>query len=129
MKRKKWLALLMAAGMLMSLSVTASARSFSFSIPENYIGSMQSTSMCKKMTDSTPYVKADVYTISTYYFLSPTRQSDILATNKIAISDILTHNFTWQTGYGGIGGSYCLSAYPTVMANYDAYATYGTWSE
>lgn len=129
MKRKKWLALLMAAGMLMSLSVTASARSFNFSIPDNYIGSMQSTNLYIKESNSTPYVKANVYTISTYYFLSPTRQSDILATNKIAISDILTHNFDWQTGYGGIGNRYCLSAYPTVQANYDAYAAYGTWSE
>lgn len=122
-------ALGLSIGMMCSVNMTASARTYSLDIPGTFIGSLRSTELFEKTTNDTPYVKPDKNTISTYYFLSPTCLSVTTATNVIPISYIEKKDFTWKEGYGGIGTSYCLSAYPNVTGAYDAYNVSGEWSE
>ena len=123
------IALGLSIGMMCSVNMTAFARSYSLDIPGTYVHSMRSTELCEKTTTSTPYVYPNKNSISTNYFLSPTRMSSTQATNVIPISAIEKKFFTWKTGYGGIGTSYCLSAYPDVTGDYDAYNVSGEWSE
>lgn len=62
------------------------------------------------------------------YFLSPTRKSAVNATDIVPISSAGQRTFTWKSGYGGLNGYYCLSAYPAVTGAYDDYNVSGTWS-
>ena len=122
-------ALGLSLGMMCSVNMTAFARSYDLNIPGTYVHSMRSTPAYEKGTSSTPYVQPDKNTISTNYFLSTTPGTSIQATDIIPISAIEKKNFTWKTGYGGVGTYYCLSAYPNVTGGYDAYNVSGVWSE
>ena len=128
-KRKRVIALVLAACMLMGISLTASARSYSFKIPYPFQGSKQKTEACLKETNATPYVKPSVNTISTCYYLAPDGNSEIPATNIITTNNTSKQEFTWKNSYGGKGTSYMLCAYPGIMTNYDAYNVRGEWSE
>lgn len=123
------IALGLSIGMMCSVNMTVFARSYSLDIPGTYVHSMRSTSSYVKTTSSTPYVKPNKNSISTNYFLSPKPLSSTQATDIIPISSIEKKTFTWKTGYGGIDTSYCLSAYPNVTGDYDAYNVSGEWSE
>ncbi len=128
-KNRKLLALTLSMCMIFSMSLTSFARTYSLDLPYPLIGSMQSTAVYTKSSSSTPYVQPSKNTISTNYFLSTTEQSSITATDIIATTTTTKKTFTWKTGYGGVGTSYCLSAYPNVSGSYDAYNVAGTWSE
>lgn len=110
------------------IPVTASAYSFKFTIPDKFVGSMQSTTLQEKSSQTTPYVNPTYNSLPTAYFLSTKRISEILATNIITISDGSRHVFTWNSGYGGTGVKYCLSAYPNMTGSWQAYGVEGTWS-
>lgn len=131
MKKSRHLiaALALSLGMMCSMNLSVSARDYSLGITSPSVGSMKSTSLYEKTSSSTPYVKPNVNTISTNYFLSPSRVSSIAATDIVAINTTVKRDFTWRAGYGGIGGKYCLSAYPNVTGAYNAYTVSGTWSE
>lgn len=128
-RNRRILGLGLAMGMMLSMSISAFAREYSLDIPAGFTGSMRSTNLFQKSTSGAPYVWPDKVSISTTYFLSPVERSVILATDEKSLSGITKFTFTWKENYGGIGTSYCLSAYPTVVANYDAYNVTGTWSE
>ena len=131
MKKSRHLvaALALSLGMMCSMNLSASAREYALIIPSPYAGSLQSTGLCQKTTNDTPYVKPRYVTISTNYFLSPFCENRTQATNIVTTNDTFKHSFTWHTGYGGIGGLYCLSAYPNVSGAYQKYNVEGTWSE
>ena len=118
-------------GLLLSMGVSSnvSALSYSFWIPTPLLNSIQSTALNKKTSTSTPYVQPNAITIPTAYFLSPTRYSSTTATNIVTKNTTSRTNLSWNSGYGGVGGTYCLSAYPNVSGSYNAYSATGTWDK
>ena len=116
------------ASLMVGGSVAAFGYGYNLNIPYPLPNSMQSTKIFTKTAATTPYVQPNKNTISTNYFLSPQTKSALSATNIIARDSAIKGNFTWNAGYGGIGNSYCLSAYPNVAGKYDAYNVSGTWS-
>ena len=122
------LALGVAIGMMYAISLNTLAWDYNLDITYPYAGSLKSTMLYKKESGTTPYVHPNKVTISTTYFLSPTRLSGIMATELISTAGTGESKFSWREGYGGVGQNYCLSAYPTQVANYDAYNVSGTWS-
>lgn len=116
--------------LLGGIGSSASALSYSFWIPSPILNSLQSTTLNKKTSTATPYVDPSAITIATAYFLSPTRYSSTQATGIVTKStNTSKSNLTWNSGYGGVGGSYCLSAYPNVSGSYNAYSATGSWDK
>ena len=113
---------------LMSVPVFATERSYEMTIPYPYVGSLQSTPVYVKDTSGAAYFKPSINTIATKYFVSPWGDSQTLATDIITKSNTTKSTFTWYEGYGGVGNHYCLSAYPAVNGEYDAYVVKGVWS-
>jgi len=111
-KAKRFLALFLVLCMMVcAMALPASAYSYNFSFPAQQANSMRSTSLYTRGT-STAYVDPDVTTISTIYFLSPTRVSSTQATALVYKTSGTRSNFSWLSGYGGKGNSYCLSGCP-----------------
>ncbi|MHC5269111.1 hypothetical protein ACYSNO_08025 [Enterococcus sp. LJL98] len=111
------------------INSSVSALSYSLWIPTPLLNSIQSTTLNKKTNTATPYVQPNAITIPTAYFLSPTRYSSTMATNIVTKSNTSRTNLSWNGGYGGIGGSYCLTAYPNVSGAYNAYLATGSWDK
>lgn len=109
--------------MLVAVPITVLAYSFSLNLSNYFVGSMRSTSIYQKTSNTTPYVSPSVNTVPTDYFLSPNRVDSTLATNIQTISNGTKRTFTWKSGYGGVGTRYCLSAYPNMTGSWDAYTT------
>lgn len=128
--KKALVAVCASAIMVGALPVTASAAPYSFNLnmPDYFVGGMRSTDYQQKTSDSTPYVDPKITTLPTAYFLSVEQMSRYNATDVVTISNGVKHNFSWQSNYGGLGGLYCLSAYPNMTGTWDAYNTRGTWS-
>lgn len=128
---KRVLSVLMLVCLLASLlAMPASAYSFSFSFPSSAetTSSMRSTSASYKSTGANPYVTTNVTTISTLYFMSPSRLSSTNATNIVYITNKTTKNLTWRSGYGGVGNAYYLSGCPNMNNNtWNAYSVSGSW--
>lgn len=115
-KAKRFLALFLVLCMMVcAMALPASAYSYNFSFPAQQANSMRSTSLYTRGT-STAYVDPDVTTISTIYFLSPTRVSSTQATALVYKTSGTRSNFSWLSGYGGKGNSYCLLSYPKEIA-------------
>ena len=125
---KKTIGILCLFVMLLATPVTASAYNFSLTMPGYFVGSMRWTSVYQKTSATTPYVDPSINTLPTAYFLTPQRNSTIQATDIYTISNGAKHYFTWESGYGGVGTSYGLAAYPNMSGDWDAYVTRGTWS-
>ena len=103
--RKRMLSILMLVCLLFAICATpASAYTFNFNFPssDQISSSMRSTSFSYQSKSATPYVT----TISTLYFMSPSRLSSTNATNIVYITSKTTKNFTWRSGYGGVGNAY-----------------------
>lgn len=103
--RKRMLSILMLVCLLFAICATpASAYTFSFNFPssDQTSSSMRSTSFSYQSKGATPYVSTNVTTISTLYFMSPSRLSSTNATNIVYITSKTTKNFTWRSGYGGV---------------------------
>lgn len=115
-------------GLLFSMASPAFAYTYNLDIPTPYLNSMQSTELEVKESATTPYVQPEKRTIATNYFLSTIPRSYLASTNVITKSNTGYSSFTWQSGFGGIGTSYCLSAYPNTTGPYDAYNVSGKWS-
>ena len=129
-KRKRVIALVLAACMLMGISLTASAANdYDLNITYPFQGSKKWTDAYTKTTNATPYVKPKINTISTCYYLSTGANEETLTTNIITTSNTSKKEFTWKSGYGGINTSFRLCAYPGIMTNYDPYNVRGEWSE
>lgn len=126
--KKKTIGIFCLAVVLLALPITASAYTFSLKMPDHFVGSMKSTSIYQKTSNTTPYVDPTYNTLPTDYFLSPERISSTLATDVTTISNGAKHNFIWKPGYGGVKTSYCLSAYPHMSGSWQAYTVQGTWS-
>lgn len=127
-KTKKALVAVCASAIMVSaLPVTASAYSFNLNMPDYFVGGMRSTAYQQKTSQSTPYVDPSITTLPTAYFLAGEAMSRYNATDVVTISNGVRHNFSWQSGYGGIDMLYCLSAYPNMNGTWDAYNTRGTW--
>ena len=109
---------------------TAFARSYNFLIEPPYVGSLVSTFLYRVDTGTpTPYINPSISSTPTNYVLSPERYSSTVATNfRTNISTPGYRSFTYNSGYGGVGTSYCLSGYPTYF-EYATYIVYGDWSE
>ncbi|MBQ8637758.1 MAG: hypothetical protein IJ468_01160 [Lachnospiraceae bacterium] len=129
--RRLWrLASVLSALLVMiTCSTMVFARDYEMQIPYPLPGSMQSTELYQKIESGNAYVKPGLITISTNYFISVQKKSSIRATNVIAKSNTVKSTFTWNTGYGGVEQSYCLSAYPAVVGAYEDYRIKGTWSQ
>ncbi len=128
-KVKRLLALTLVLMMVVALfAMPASAYSYNFSFPNTINDSLRSSSMQTRGTANpsfTPYVA----TVSTYYYLSPQRYSSTNATNIIAKTNISTSSFTFRSGYGGVGQSYCLSGCPNSgIGSWNAYSVNGSWT-
>lgn len=104
------------------------ADSYNLTIPSPYVGSLQSTELLEKERGTSPYVDPSKNTLVTKYFLSPEPGSSVTATNIVTTSTTAKKSFTYESGYGGVGTDYCLSAYPGVTGSYDEYVVSGTWS-
>lgn len=128
-KAKRFLALFLVLCMMVcAMALPASAYSYNFSFPAQQANSMRSTSLYTRGT-STAYVDPDVTTISTIYFLSPTRVSSTQATALVYKTSGTRSNFSWLSGYGGKGNSYCLSGCPDWnVGSHTAYSSYGSWN-
>ena len=130
--RRRIITLLLVCCFVFGLSTSVLAANtlseYELSIPTPLPGSMRSTSLYVKATGTSPYVQPAIYTISTIYFLSPTRLTSTNATDIITTNNTTRRNFTYNTGYGGAGTFYCLSAAPAVTGDYDAYSVRGSWS-
>ncbi len=140
---KNMITLCLAMGLALAFSITAFAESESpyavnaseqpvyeyfLHIPTPRVHSMQSTGIQEKVTSDTPYVSPKFNTILTNYFLSTKGGSTIQATNVVQADGTGRYDFAWKEGYGGIGTSYCMSAYPGVTGDYKAYDVEGTWA-
>ena len=98
-KAKRFLALFLVLCMMVcAMALPASAYSYNFSFPAQQANSMRSTSLYTRGT-STAYVDPDVTTISTIYFLSPTRVSSTQATALVYKTSGTRSNFSWLSGY------------------------------
>ena len=98
--RKRMLSILMLVCLLFAICATpASAYTFSFNFPssDQISSSMRSTSFSYQSKGATPYVSTNVTTISTLYFMSPSRLSSTNATNIVYITSKTTKNFTWRS--------------------------------
>ena len=128
-KAKRFLALFLVLCMMVcAMALPASAYSYNFSFPAQQANSMCYTSLYTRGT-STAYVDPDVTTISTIYFLSPTRVSSTQATALVYKTSGTRSNFSWLSGYGGKGNSYCLSGCPDWnVGSHTAYSSYGSWN-
>lgn len=116
---------------VVAVPVMAAAPPYSYGwlMPAEFKGSARSTALMEKTSAyTTPYVNPSVNTLPTAYYLSPTRLSSTDATNVITLSTPGKRNFTWKSGYGGVGQSYCLTAYPNMSGIWDDYTIRGTWS-
>jgi len=129
--RKRMLSILMLVCLLFAICATpASAYTFRFNFPssDQISSSMRSTSFSYQSKGATPYVSTNVTTISTLYFMSPSRLSSTNATNIVYITSKTTKNFTWRSGYGGVGNAYYLSGCPnTNNGTWNAYSSNGSW--
>lgn len=97
-KAKRFLALFLVLCMMVcAMALPASAYSYNFSFPAQQANSMRSTSLYTRGT-STAYVDPDVTTISTIYFLSPTRVSSTQATALVYKTSGTRSNFSWLSG-------------------------------
>lgn len=84
---------------------------YDFDFPSSIYYSMR-YSPKHNVSSGTPYVYPDTSTVSTKYFLSPYREGWTQATNVQTISVRQKKYFTWNSGYGGSGQSYCLAGCP-----------------
>ncbi len=127
--RKRIIALLVVSCCFLGLSTSAFAEEseYDLNIPYPFVNSMRSTKIIEKKPGESPYVNPKTNTIYTNYFLSPEPRSSITATNVIRTNTTGRRNFTYNSGYGGVGTSYCLSAYPGVTGDYDPYNVRGKW--
>lgn len=131
--KRKIVVLLVVLCLAVSIAAPAFATSYSLNIPYPFSGSMQSTALYVKQAGESPYVDQHdangnpLVTIPTNYFLSPQRVSSVDATSIVTLTSGY-RSLTYKSGYGGVGTSYCLSAYPGVSGSYDPYNVRGTWS-
>jgi hypothetical protein len=127
--KKKILTSIATFCLLMGITVTALAsQNFDFTIRPPFIGSMVSSNLVTVTTGMSPFVNPNVSATPTTYFLSPQRVSSTQATQLISnVSTAGRRNFTYLTGYGGVGNRYCLSAYPS-NTSFLEYRVTGTWS-
>ena len=96
------------------LSVHSSAlitRLYTFNFPSDLSNSMRYTYLFE-VDGGTPFVYPSVSTIATQYFLSPNTYGWTQATNVVTISNREWRSFSWYSGYGGSGQSYCLAGCP-----------------
>lgn len=128
--KKRWVAALVLACMMMLGSIAYGSGTFQFSFPNYVSGSLRKTPYyLTKDTSSTPYVQTNNSTISTVYFLAPYDQELVMATHTRYITTAGTYYFTWNSGYGGIGTFYRLEGYPDLNnGSWNAYSVNGTWS-
>ena len=115
---------------VVAVPVMAATPPFNYSwlMPKEFHGSARSTDlMLKTSAYTTPYVYPSINTLPTAYYLSPTRLSSIDATDVITIDTPGKRNFKWEPGYGGVGQSYCMTAYPNMTGDWEAYTIRGTW--
>lgn len=131
-KVKRLLAVVLAACMLMvSAAIPASAassHSYYFSFPGQLSGSLRSTPLYAR-TSGTASVTPSVTTVKTMYILSPTQYSSTQATNAVYKTYAGTSNFSWFSGYGGTGNTYCLSGCPSMdLGSFNAYVANGTFA-
>ena len=102
--------------------------SFELGITPPFPGSMEWTVERQVTSLNNAFVNPAVSQVPTNYFLSPEMYDITWAT--VLITNIFTpgrRNFTYYSGYGGVGTRYSLAAYPTNW-DFDAYTTRGTWS-
>lgn len=129
--KKRIIATIGALTILLSISITvlaASSYNYSFTLTPPYGGSLKSTARQTVKTGDSPFVHPNVSATPTNYFLSPLQLSTTQATNIVSnISTVGKRNFSYLSGYGGVGNSYCLSAYPTNI-HFLEYRVTGTWS-
>lgn len=116
---------IIAATMLMSVGITASAAHYTLRITYPIFGSLQSTDFM--YTTKSPYVQPEIHTVETVYYLSPERISSTKATELYSTSGTSRHYFTYKSGYGGADTKVCLSANP-LYADYESYTVRGDWS-
>ncbi|MBC8542065.1 hypothetical protein [Bianquea renquensis] len=111
------------------MAATDPPYSYGWLMPAEFKGSARSTALMEKTSAyTTPYVNPSINTLPTAYYLSPARLSTINATDEITLNAPGKRNFTWRSGYGGVGQSYCLTAYPNMNGDWDEYTIRGTWS-
>lgn len=132
-KAKRFLALFLVVCMMVcAMALPASAaveRDYSLSLPSGFTNAVRSTSLYTRGT-GTAYVEPSVNTISTVYYLSPSRQSSTQATELVFTSNTSRRNFTFLSGYGGKDTPLCLSACPDWnVGTHDAYNVRGVWAQ
>ena len=132
-KAKRFLALFLVVCMMacaMALPASAAVeRDYSLSLPSGFTNAVRSTNLYTRGT-GTAYVEPSVNTISTVYYLSPSRQSSTQATELVFTSNTSRRNFTFLSGYGGKDTPLCLSACPDWnVGTHDAYNVRGVWAQ
>ncbi|GAE29745.1 hypothetical protein [Halalkalibacter hemicellulosilyticus] len=109
--KKFIIALASVFGILILLPDSTEAANYSFTFNPPFAGSLQSTTLVTKSSGTSPFVNPSHSSTPTNYFLSPTRFSSTTATNIVSnISTSGRRGFSYSSGYGGSGQSYCLSA-------------------
>lgn len=131
-KAKRFLAVLLAVCTLMvSVAIPASAadsHGFSFNFPGQLANSRRSSSAYIRKS-GTASVTTDVTTVKTMYVLTPSRESETLATNAVYRTYAGTSNFSWRSDYGGAGGDYRLTGCPSMdLGKFNAYDAYGSFA-
>lgn len=117
---------------LLSLSISSKALSshnYCFHFP-SYLSNSMWYSSIESVTGGSPYVYPGVSTISTKYFFSPYQSGWTQATEVATIGNRTKYTFTWRSGYGGSGHSYCLAGCPDAAnGSWPAYDAYGIFAE
>lgn len=112
---------------LMSFSADAYASSYSFHFEPPFVGSIQHAPASRADGAFTPYVQPSGTTNATTYVLTI---SDWNSTQSVSDfrTDITSGRayFTYDTGYGGYGQYYKLTAYPSYYDFQEYYAA-GSW--
>ena len=135
MKRfiKKWLkTVFVVVFVFVVFSVSSKAliaRLYYFSFPDELSNSMRYTYLFE-VDGGTPYVYPSDTFLETQYFLSPNTYGWTTATNVVTIGRRQWRNFTWKSGYGGSGQSYCLAGCPSSsIGSWDPYSVNGVFGE
>lgn len=133
MKRvKRFAAVILLIGILSGIMALPAAavttHEYIFALPAVQAGSVRSTLLYERGTGNA-YVKPEIATISTVYYLSPTRLSSTQATDVIFLTGISKSYFKWKSGYGGKETQLCLSACPDwKLPPHNPYAARGDWA-
>ena len=125
---KLLICLALICGTLFSSVISASAASYTLRITSPIKNSLKSTDVIKKASTAKAYVQPEKILTNTGYFLSPTRFSSTEATFIVSKTNTSKSNFTYRSGYGGVGQSYCLSVFPNVSGAYNAYTANGIFT-